>query len=251
MGNNKDRERQEAQAAAEKAAALVERRKEYQAIAGESGGTSLETATEIERKWKITNLPGGIANQIVQRQLPYEKIEQGYTQNGVRLRMIISHAADGIITGTQYFVSYKTHLSDDGIKRHEEETKIDEEVFKANWNKVNDSIVKKIRYKIPDGQQPERNIDLDFYEDTLIYQNLIVAEVEFNGETAYADAKKYNIPKVFESGRKGPEDITRISWYDNKTLAEMNGERRTSDGKKKKPIEPPAQPAQPKKKGRR
>ena len=147
---------------------------------------------EIERKWKLKNLPKDWMSRT--------HILQGYIvaeSNEVRLRK----------KGDHYFITAK---SDGSLSREEWETEIPRWVFDIIWPKTEGQRIEKYRYsrKAPDGLIWE----FDEYIGSL--KGLIVLEIEFPDE---ASANNF----VLLKGIRG-EDVTSDKRYKNKNLA-LNG----------------------------
>lgn len=154
---------------------------------------------EIERKFKVVKLPENL------EQYPKKEIEQGYLciKPTVRIRK-----ADN-----KYTLNYK--WKDPNIKEKtaiqniEYEMPLTEENYKILFNKVENNMIKKTRYKIE--LENGLKVELDVFHENL--EGLIFAEVEFQD----IDASE-NFMKPDWLG----EDISFDKRYDNTLLSKID-----------------------------
>ncbi|MDE2025377.1 MAG: hypothetical protein KGJ07_02710 [Patescibacteria group bacterium] len=197
--------------------------------------------TEIEKKWRFTDLPGDLSSQIAAGVAQsYTIIKQGYTEGGVRLREETTYVLNNgryevDEEGTKHLVSYKTYLSDDGVDRYEApEIDIGKDKFEHYWNeRVGGNFIEKTRYRIHDGYGMP--IDLDYYKADPVYGSRFwTMEVEFK---SHQQADEYHIPSAYAIN--GSMDhimyVTEDSRFDAKNLAERRGGRRNSEGRRIRP----------------
>jgi CYTH domain-containing protein len=148
---------------------------------------------EVERKWKVTELPDLTG-------LKGKEVIQGYiaiAQDGTEVRVRQK--------GDRY---YETIKSDGALVRGEIEIELTKEQYDALWQATVGRRLEKTRYEIPcDGG----TIELDVYKGALA--GLVVAEVEF---PSIRDSEKFIAPSWF--GR----EVTEDKGFKNKNLA-LNG----------------------------
>ena len=153
---------------------------------------------EIERKWKLSQLPqittsGG-------QKLSHARIRQGYicTENGeLRIRD----------KGGKYYLTVK---SDGTLSRDEWEQEIPAWVFDQLWPNCQGRVIDKIRYSVPHGKL---TLEIDSYFGQL--SELTTLEVEFADE---AQAEKFDVAAIAPDA----VDVTADKRYKNKALA-VNG----------------------------
>ena len=147
-------------------------------------------ATEIERKFLVTEAPG------VQQLGSGTRLRQGYLAvDGnveVRLRLTAASATLTVKAGR-------------GLTRTEFEVGVDQAEADALWPHTAGRRVEKVRYRVPVGSQVA---DVDLYEGDLA--GLCTAEVEFTSEEVAAG---FEPPDWF-----GPELTGQPGW-DNASLA--------------------------------
>lgn len=146
---------------------------------------------EIERKWKLSQLPENI------NQAQHAEIKQGYlcTEQGeLRIR-----SKNG-----RCFMAAK---GDGSLCREEWETEIPEWVFLQLWPECQSRVLEKTRYSLPHG---ELTLEIDEYHGTL--SGLVVLEVEFASE---AEAEQFDVTAVADNAI----DVTADKRYKNKSLA--------------------------------
>ncbi len=145
---------------------------------------------EIERKYKITELPEDY------EKYPSKEIIQGYVaiegDTEKRLRK----------KGEKYFYTIKKGK---GKTRFEAEAEISEDLFNELWSTTEGKRVEKTRYKIPYGKH---FIELDEYHGKL--QGLYTAEIEFKNED---DSNNFVAPDWFGG------EVTEDKGYKNQNLA--------------------------------
>lgn len=149
--------------------------------------------TEIERKFIVNELPGGL---IIQRSA---EIKQGYIcwndLREVRCRQI----------DDEYFLTIK---SKGNLVRDEYEITISEEQFLKIWHTTKGAQIFKQRMYV---QCSEYKIEIDQFMKNL--EGLILAEVEF---TSISESEKFISPEWFI------REVTNEEKYKNKSLA-ING----------------------------
>jgi len=104
---------------------------------------------------------------------------------------------------------YFTRKQGSGLKRMEEEKRIDARLFESAWRKKVGAAIKKRRYRF---EWEGRIYELDRFEGRL--RGLVILETEFDDE---ASAKAFVLPKPFE--RVVAEEITDNPRYSNGALA--------------------------------
>jgi adenylate cyclase len=143
---------------------------------------------EIERKWRVSEIPGGLPEGT--------PLRQGYLTRGgdteVRLRD----------KGGACVLTVKRGA---GLRREEVEVDLDRAQFEALWPLTAGARVEKTRYKLPAGGL---TIELDVFEGALT--GLTLAEVEFPDE---ASAVAFDAPGWFG------EDLTGRPGWSNGALA--------------------------------
>lgn len=157
--------------------------------------TSQETLREIERKFKVKNLPENLES------FPSKSIKQGYLyigEDGTEIRVRQK--------GEKFL---KTTKGGQGMNRSEEEITITKEEFEKFWPETEGRTLEKTRYEIPLGENVLT--ELDIYGGNL--DGLIVVEVEFPSEEV---ANNFVPPEWFG------EDVTDDRAYKNASLA-VNG----------------------------
>ena len=145
---------------------------------------------EIERKFMVKELPE-------LSDYPFRVLEQGYlnTDPVVRVRK----------EDDDYYLTYKGK----GLMvREEYNLPLSEEAYVHLVKKVDGIVIRKKRYLIP---FEKYTIELDVFEAP--YENLIIAEVEFDSED---DANAFLPPDWFG------EDVTNSSEYHNSNLSKRN-----------------------------
>lgn len=142
---------------------------------------------EIERKFLVNQMPD-------LQQYSYHCMEQGYlnTNPVVRVRK----------EDNEYYLTYK---GKGFLVRQEYNLPLNEEGYYHLVEKSDGIIIRKKRYLIPYG---EFTIELDVFEEP--YENLVIAEVEFESEEAANDFKP---PAWFG------EDVTMDPRYHNSNLS--------------------------------
>lgn len=146
---------------------------------------------EIERKFLVNEIPGGLENY------PSNHISQGYlavTGDGTEIRIRRK--------GNRY---YETVKSGEGLRRKEAEVEIGSDAFHSLWSLTEGMRVEKTRYEIPYGAHL---IELDVYSGAL--EGLVVAEVEFGSEE---ESASFVSPHWFGS------EVTGDVRYSNRSLA--------------------------------
>jgi adenylate cyclase len=125
---------------------------------------------EIERKYKVNNLPSDLS------QYKYKKIEQGYLCHNPTIRIRKSNE-DYILTYKSKFgIEKKSENS--AVINHEVELPLSKEAYDELKAKTDGNIIYKTRYLIPIDN--ELTAELDVFEDKLL--GLILVEVEFPNE---------------------------------------------------------------------
>lgn len=125
---------------------------------------------EIERKYKINNLPFDLS------QYKYKKIEQGYLCHNPTIRIRKSNE--------DYILTYKSKFGieqksvNSAVMNHEVELPLSKDAYDELKAKTDGNIIYKTRYLIP----IDNNLiaELDVFEDKLL--GLIIVEVEFPNE---------------------------------------------------------------------
>ena len=154
---------------------------------------------EIERKFKVLNLPEGLD------QYPKKEIEQGYLciKPTVRIRK----------SDNKYTLNYK--WKDPNVKEKlaiqniEYEMPLTEGNYKILFNKVENNMIIKTRYKIK--LENNLNAEVDIFHNKL--EGLVFAEVEFPDiETS----EKFKKPSWMG------EDISFDKRYDNTLLSKID-----------------------------
>lgn len=142
---------------------------------------------EIERKFTIKELPD-------LSQFSFHVMEQGYlnTDPVVRVRK----------EDDNYYLTYKGKGL---LAREEYNLPLNEEAYYHLVEKSDGIIIRKKRYLIP---YEKYTIELDVFEEP--YENLIIAEVEFDTEE---EATAFEPPAWFE------EDVTLDRRYHNSNLS--------------------------------
>lgn len=142
---------------------------------------------EIERKFLVNQMPD-------LQQYSYHCMEQGYlnTNPVVRVRK----------EDNEYYLTYK---GKGFLVRQEYNLPLNEEGYYHLVEKSDGIIIRKKRYLIPYG---EFTIELDVFGEP--YENLVIAEVEFESEEAANDFKP---PAWFG------EDVTMDPRYHNSNLS--------------------------------
>lgn len=155
---------------------------------------------EIEKKYRIKQLPLGLDK--------YEKkeIEQGYLCNEPVVRIRKSN--------DDYYMTYKSRLNikaDTGkaLCCEEVELALTKEAFEHMKEKIDNNLIKKIRYIIP--LENGLNAELDIFLNTL--DGLTMVEVEFPDEES---AGAFNPPEWFG------EDVTFDNSFKNNYLATID-----------------------------
>jgi adenylate cyclase len=154
--------------------------------------TQPEVAREIERKFKVKNLPENLDS------FPKKSIRQGYVS--------ISDDGTEVRVRQKNEKYYKTVKSGTGISREETENEITQEEFEKLWLETEGKRIEKMRYEVTlvDGNLAE----LDVYGGDL--SGLMVVEVEFTDENK---AQDFIAPEWFDN------DVTNNSDYKNASLA--------------------------------
>ena len=144
---------------------------------------------EIERKFLVSKMPD-------LQQYSYHCMEQGYlnTNPVVRVRK----------EDDEYYLTYKGKGL---LVREEYNLPLNEEGYYHLVEKSDGIIIRKKRYLIPYG---EFTIELDVFEEP--YENLVIAEVEFDSEEA---ANHFEPPAWFG------EDVTMDPRYHNSNLSKQ------------------------------
>lgn len=147
-------------------------------------------ATEIERKFVVTDVPGA------ELLGPGVRLRQGYlAEDGpVQVRVRISDAA-----------AVLTVKAGRGLSRTEVEVPVARGEAEALWVHTEGRRIEKVRYRVRAGGH---DVDVDVYGGTL--EGLCTAEVEFGSEE---EAGRYEPPAWF-----GPEVTTEAGW-DNASLS--------------------------------
>ena len=142
---------------------------------------------EIERKFTVKELPD-------LSQFAFHVMEQGYlnTDPVVRVRK----------EDDNYYLTYKGKGL---LAREEYNLPLNEEAYYHLVEKSDGIIIRKKRYLIP---YEKYTIELDVFEEP--YENLIIAEVEFDTEE---EAATFKPPAWFE------EDVTLDRRYHNSNLS--------------------------------
>ena len=141
---------------------------------------------EIERKFTIKELPDV-------SQFPFHVMEQGYlnTEPVVRVRK----------EDDTYYLTYK---GKGFLAREEYNLPLTKEAYYHLVEKSDGIIIRKKRYLIPYGKY---TIELDVFDEP--YENLIIAEVEFD---SIEEAEDFTAPDWFG------EDVTFEEKYKNSNL---------------------------------
>jgi len=147
---------------------------------------------EIERKFRVTNLPENLGDY------QHEEIRQGYLVTGADGSEARVRDRDQAFTLTVKSKGDRT--------RGEYEIPIDAGDFETLWPATEGKRVEKTRFSIP---YRESTIELDIYYGELM--GLVTAEVEFNSEN---DADEFEVPEWF-----GKEETENKS-FKNQRLAE-------------------------------
>ena len=142
---------------------------------------------EIERKFTVKELPD-------LSQYPFHSMEQGYlnTDPVVRVRR----------EDDNYYLTYKGKGL---LAREEYNLPLNEDAYYHLVEKSDGIIIRKKRYLIP---YEKYTIELDIFEEP--YENLIIAEVEFESEE---EAVGFQPPAWFK------EDVTLDRRYHNSNLS--------------------------------
>ena len=142
---------------------------------------------EIERKFTVKELPD-------LSQYPFHIMEQGYlnTDPVVRVRK----------EDDNYYLTYKGRGL---LAREEYNLPLNEDAYYHLVEKSDGIIIRKKRYLIP---YEKYTIELDIFEEP--YENLIIAEVEFESEE---EAVGFQPPAWFK------EDVTLDRRYHNSNLS--------------------------------
>jgi adenylate cyclase len=146
---------------------------------------------EIERKFLVRRLPDDLTSY------PSNEISQGYLvslDDGLQVRLRQS--------GDRYSLTFKRGS---GRVREEREVELSAGQFNALWPATEGKRLAKTRYEIPHG---DRTVEIDVYHER--HEGLVVAEVEFNDETA---AKDFKAPDWLG------DDVTGDPRYSNQLLA--------------------------------
>lgn len=145
---------------------------------------------EIERKFLVPELPGGLET------CPVRRIEQAYlcTRPVLRVRR----------SGEAYFFTYKGKGL---LAREEYEVPLEEEAYRHLLAKADGAVIAKDRYHIPLGPY---TVELDVFAPP--FAPLVLAEVEFPGE---AEALAFQPPAWF--GR----EVTYDGSYTNASLSRL------------------------------
>jgi len=164
-------------------------------------------SSEIERKFQLKRIPKDIIKDIV----PLE-IVQTYLQapEGQERRV-------RAINNETFVITVKRPISEDGLKREENEREITEEDYKLFLTQQVGNTIKKKRYKVPANDY--LTYEIDVYEDAL--EGLLVVEVEFPSEEL---ANKFEKPDWF--GR----EVTSNKAYKNASLAAKGMPKDAKDG---------------------
>ena len=146
---------------------------------------------EIERKFKIRNLPEGLD------QYAFHTIEQAYLciNPVVRIRR----------QDNQYILTYK---STGLMAREEYNLPLNEEAYAHLKAKADGVILSKTRYLIP--LSGNLTAELDIFDKP--YERLVIAEVEFS---SLDEANAFTPPEWFG------EDVTGSGQYHNSTLSRI------------------------------
>ena len=142
---------------------------------------------EIERKFTVKELPelSGYA---------YHTMEQGYLNTDPVVRVRKEDAS--------YYLTYKGKGL---LVREEYNLPLNEEAYRHLVEKSDGIIIRKKRYLIP---YEKYTIELDIFEEP--YENLVIAEVEFDSEE---EAVSFKPPVWFG------EDVTMDRRYHNSNLS--------------------------------
>jgi adenylate cyclase len=152
---------------------------------------SLSSTREIERKFLVRKLPADLAS------FPSSEISQGYLvslDDGLQVRLRKS--------GERYWLTFKRGT---GNVREEREVELTGTQFDALWPATEGKRLVKTRSEIPFG---DRVVEIDVYHER--HEGLVVAEVEFDDETA---AKNFQPPDWLG------DDVTGDPRYSNQLLA--------------------------------
>lgn len=151
---------------------------------------------EIEKKWKLTQLPKVAQTEMGQR----HEIKQGY--------VCVEHGE--LRVRDKNGRCYLTAKSDGGLSREEWETEIPKWVFDQLWLNCQGRTLEKIRCAIPYG---ELTLEIDMYLGQL--SGLVTLEIEFASE---AEAEQFDVTALAADAL----DVTADKRYKNKSLA-VNG----------------------------
>ena len=146
---------------------------------------------EIERKFLVRELPANLTSY------RHNEISQGYLvslDDGLQVRLRKS--------GERHSLTFKRGA---GRVREEREVELSADQFNALWPATEGKRLVKTRYEIPFG---DRIVEIDVYHDR--HEGLVVAEVEFETETAAKD---------FQSPAWLGDDVTGDPRYSNQLLA--------------------------------
>jgi CYTH domain-containing protein len=146
---------------------------------------------EIERKFLVRQLPEDL------EAFPHAEIAQGYlaiAPKGVQVRLRKA--------GEKHSLTYKRNA---GASREEREIELSAEQFAVLWPGTAEKRLTKTRYDVPFGHY---TVEIDVY--TGRHEGLIVAEVEFEDETA---ARAFRPPDWLG------KDVSRDRRYSNQLLA--------------------------------
>lgn len=155
---------------------------------------------EIEKKYRIRQMPIGLDK------FEKKEIEQGYLCNEPVVRIRKSN--------DDYYMTYKSRLNikaDEGnaLCCEEVELPLTKESFEHLKEKVDNKLIKKIRYIIP--LENKLKAELDIFLNNL--EGLTIVEVEFPDETS---AKAFHPPDWFG------EDVTFDDRFKNNYLATVD-----------------------------
>lgn len=155
---------------------------------------------EIEKKYRIRQMPIGLDK------FEKKEIEQGYLCNEPVVRIRKSN--------DDYYMTYKSRLNikaDEGnaLCCEEVELPLTKESFEHLKEKVDNKLIKKIRYIIP--LENKLKAELDIFLNNL--DGLTIVEVEFPDETS---AKAFHPPDWFG------EDVTFDDRFKNNYLATVD-----------------------------
>ena len=157
---------------------------------------------EIERKYKIKQIPGELTNY------KCKKIEQGYLCHKPTVRIRKSNE-DYIMTYKSKFGIEKKNEKG-AIINNEIELPLSEEAYQTLKAKTDGNLIHKTRYLIP--IKDDLTAELDVFEQQL--QGLVFVEVEFPDEESADD---FLPPEWFG------EELSFDKKYSNYNLSKLNG----------------------------